>query len=69
MGGAAVHFVLLITLMVLSVEPNKPQYLGPLLVISVLWGLGTALNKTGCSSKYHLWLLCLGYNMFAHHLW
>ncbi|XP_072240332.1 protein unc-93 homolog B1 [Leuresthes tenuis] len=50
MGGAAVHFVLLITLMVLSVEPNKPQYLGPLLVISVLWGLGTALNKTGCST-------------------
>ncbi|KAM4584500.1 protein unc-93 homolog B1 isoform 1-T1 [Odontesthes bonariensis] len=49
MGGAAVHFVLLITLMVLSVEPNKPQYLGPLLVISALWGLGTALNKTGCS--------------------
>ncbi|KAK1886230.1 Protein unc-93 like B1 [Dissostichus eleginoides] len=26
-----------------------PSYLGPLLVISVLWGLGSALNKTGVS--------------------
>ncbi|XP_053190743.1 protein unc-93 homolog B1 [Scomber japonicus] len=50
MGGAAVHFVLLVTLMTLDLPPNNPKYLGPLLVISVLWGLGTALNKTGVST-------------------
>ncbi|XP_041839560.1 protein unc-93 homolog B1 [Melanotaenia boesemani] len=49
-GGAVVHLVLLVALMVFSVEPNQPKYLGPLLVISVLWGLGTALNKTGVST-------------------
>ncbi len=61
-GGAAVHVVLLVALLAFSVQmeadPNKPclhskgaEYLGPLLVISVLWGLGTALNKTGVSSE------------------
>eukprot|EP00064_Thunnus_orientalis_P006106 superscaffoldBa00000621_g6120 len=49
-GGAAVHFVLLITLMALSPTPKDQEYLGPLLVITVLWGLGTALNKTGVST-------------------
>ncbi|XP_070827001.1 protein unc-93 homolog B1 [Chaetodon trifascialis] len=47
--GAAVHVVLLVALMALPLPPNKPEYLGYLLVISVLWGLGTALNKTGVS--------------------
>ena len=55
MSGAAVHFVLLVVLLVFSLQRQKDQtyteYLGPLLVISVLWGLGTALNKTGLSSK------------------
>lgn len=54
-GGAVVHGVLLVVLMVLSVNQNeaheRPEYLWPLLVISVLWGVGTALNKTGVSSK------------------
>lgn len=50
-GGAVVHAGLLVALMVLSLEPKNPKFLGPLLVISVLWGLGTALNKTGVSSK------------------
>ncbi|XP_054459787.1 protein unc-93 homolog B1 [Anoplopoma fimbria] len=48
-GGAAVHAVLLVVLLAFSPPPNSPDYLGPLLVISVLWGLGTALNKTGIS--------------------
>uniref|UniRef100_A0A8C8DUW9 Unc-93 homolog B1, TLR signaling regulator n=1 Tax=Oryzias sinensis TaxID=183150 RepID=A0A8C8DUW9_9TELE len=48
-GGAAVHAVLIIALLAFSSKPDQPQYLGPLLVISVLWGLGTALNKTGVS--------------------
>lgn len=50
-GGAAVHVVLLVVLLVWEPPKNYPEYLGPLLVISVLWGLGTALNKTGVSSK------------------
>ncbi|XP_017287916.1 protein unc-93 homolog B1 isoform X2 [Kryptolebias marmoratus] len=48
-GGAVVHGVLLVVLMALTVKPDSPQYLGPLLVIAVLWGLGSALNKTGVS--------------------
>ncbi|KAM9769945.1 protein unc-93 homolog B1 [Menidia menidia] len=48
-AGAAVHLLLLAVLMALSVGPNRPDFLPPLLVISALWGLGTALNKTGCS--------------------
>lgn len=53
-AGAAVHMVLLLALMAFSPDPKKPgaetEYLGPLLLISVLWGLGTALNKTGVST-------------------
>ncbi|XP_040002070.1 protein unc-93 homolog B1 [Xiphias gladius] len=53
-SGAAVHFVLLVALLAFSVQRQKGQlyteYLGPLLVITVLWGLGTALNKTGVST-------------------
>lgn len=50
-SGAAVHVVLLVALLALPLPPNKTEFLGPLLVISALWGLGTALNKTGLSSK------------------
>uniref|UniRef100_A0A087YBX0 Unc-93 homolog B1, TLR signaling regulator n=1 Tax=Poecilia formosa TaxID=48698 RepID=A0A087YBX0_POEFO len=50
MGGAAVHGVLLVVLLAMTVKPNSPEYLGPLLVIMVLWGLGSALNKTGVST-------------------
>ncbi|KAA8594463.1 hypothetical protein FQN60_011598, partial [Etheostoma spectabile] len=50
MGGAAVHVVLLVVLLCFSLCPHpdekSTQYLGPLLVIIALWGLGTALNKT-----------------------
>ncbi|XP_076004014.1 protein unc-93 homolog B1 [Genypterus blacodes] len=48
-GGAAVHLVLLVVLMAWSPNKNSPDPLAPILVISVLWGLGTALNKTGLS--------------------
>lgn len=54
-AGAVVHVVLLVVLLALPLHPNKPELLGPLLVISALWGLGTALNKTGVSSKCRLW--------------
>ncbi|KAM7010138.1 protein unc-93 homolog B1 [Tautogolabrus adspersus] len=48
-GGAFVHGVLLVALMAFSLKKDQPEYQAPLLVISVLWGLGTALNKTGVS--------------------
>ncbi|XP_016890787.1 protein unc-93 homolog B1 [Cynoglossus semilaevis] len=53
-GGAVVHLVLLVALQIFSLVRKKDEtyseYLLPLLVISVLWGLGTALNKTGLST-------------------
>ncbi|XP_010770578.1 protein unc-93 homolog B1 [Notothenia coriiceps] len=49
-GGAVVHLVLLVALLAFSPTPKTPSYLGPLLAISVLWGLGSALNKTGVST-------------------
>lgn len=50
-SGAAVHMVLLVVLMAWSFASKDPEYQGALLTISVLWGLGTALNKTGVSSE------------------
>ncbi|XP_040891283.1 protein unc-93 homolog B1 [Toxotes jaculatrix] len=54
MSGSLVHFVLLVALMAFSLERQGDhmytEYLGPLLLITVLWGLGTALNKTGIST-------------------
>ncbi|KAG7214490.1 hypothetical protein INR49_023002 [Caranx melampygus] len=53
-SGAIVHFVLLVALLAFSLQRKEnqtyPEYLVPLLVIAVLWGLGTALNKTGVST-------------------
>ncbi|CAL9700827.1 unnamed protein product [Knipowitschia caucasica] len=58
LGGAVVHGVLLIALMAFSPTPggnkcgtvppeNSPDYMASILIIAALWGLGTALNKTG----------------------
>uniref|UniRef100_A0A674PEQ3 Unc-93 homolog B1, TLR signaling regulator n=1 Tax=Takifugu rubripes TaxID=31033 RepID=A0A674PEQ3_TAKRU len=49
-AGAAVHVTLIVVLLALPLRPNNPEMLGPLLVISALWGLGSALNKTGVST-------------------
>ncbi|KAI2668297.1 hypothetical protein H4Q32_004988 [Labeo rohita] len=48
--GAFVHFVLIIALMCWSPSSKMPSFLPYLLVLSALWGLGTALNKTGLST-------------------
>ncbi|XP_017318598.1 protein unc-93 homolog B1 [Ictalurus punctatus] len=50
LGGAAVHLILLVALMCWSSSPKSPQQLPQLLVLVALWGLGTALNKTGLST-------------------
>lgn len=52
-GGAFIQLVLLVTLMAFSPSPRESAYQGPLLIISVLWGVGTALNKTGINSEHH----------------
>ncbi|XP_034044212.1 protein unc-93 homolog B1 [Thalassophryne amazonica] len=48
-AGAVVHVVLLVFLLAWSPTP-KTGSLAPFVVVSVLWGLGTALNKTGVST-------------------
>lgn len=48
-GGAGVHGLLLLVLLWWSPQPRQPGLLGPLLVLAALWGLGSALNKTGLS--------------------
>ncbi|XP_030643970.1 protein unc-93 homolog B1 [Chanos chanos] len=51
LGGAAVHLCLLLALMCWSPQPqNQNQELPQLLVVAALWGLGTALIKTGLST-------------------
>ncbi|MCI4376170.1 hypothetical protein PGIGA_G00185190 [Pangasianodon gigas] len=50
LGGAAVHLILLVALMCWSSKPRRPEQLPILLVLAALWGLGTALNKTGLST-------------------
>lgn len=51
LSGAAVQAVLLLVLLALPLPPNNPNFLAPLLVIAALWGLGTALNRTGLGSE------------------
>lgn len=51
LAGAAIHTILLVVFLALPLKPNDSRFLVPLLVIVALWGLGTALNKTGLSSK------------------
>lgn len=50
LAGAVLHAILLVVLLALPLQPNNPQFLAPLLVMAALWGLGTALNKTGLST-------------------
>ncbi|KAF5900689.1 protein unc-93 B1-like, partial [Clarias magur] len=49
-GGAMVHLILLVALMCWSPKPREPKQLPQILVLAALWGLGTALNKTGLST-------------------
>lgn len=51
LAGAGMHAILLVVFLALPLQPNDSRFLAPLLVITALWGLGTALNKTGLSSK------------------
>lgn len=51
LGGAVIHTILLVVFMALPLKPNESKFLAPILIIIALWGLGTALNKTGLSSK------------------
>uniref|UniRef100_A0A8C5HQL4 Unc-93 homolog B1, TLR signaling regulator n=1 Tax=Gouania willdenowi TaxID=441366 RepID=A0A8C5HQL4_GOUWI len=48
-GSAVIHGVLLVALLAFSPPPRDPTYQGALLSIIVLWGMGSALNKSGLS--------------------
>ncbi|NXS56563.1 UN93B protein, partial [Brachypteracias leptosomus] len=48
-AGAFIHAALLITLFCWAPEPRRPVQAPLLYVIAVLWGTGSALNKTGIS--------------------
>uniref|UniRef100_A0AAY4A1Q9 Protein unc-93 homolog B1 n=1 Tax=Denticeps clupeoides TaxID=299321 RepID=A0AAY4A1Q9_9TELE len=54
LGGAVVHLALIVALMCWSPDPItiKPyiNHLPELLVLTALWGVGSALNKTGLST-------------------
>ncbi|KAJ8000588.1 hypothetical protein DPEC_G00181940 [Dallia pectoralis] len=49
LGGAAIHGPLLVALLCWSPDPRSPGQLPYLLLFTALWGIGSALNKTGLS--------------------
>uniref|UniRef100_A0A6Q2WYA4 Unc-93 homolog B1, TLR signaling regulator n=1 Tax=Esox lucius TaxID=8010 RepID=A0A6Q2WYA4_ESOLU len=49
LGGAAIHGPLLVFLFCWSPGPKQPDKLAYLLLVTALWGIGSALNKTGLS--------------------
>ncbi|KAI1888188.1 hypothetical protein AGOR_G00182450 [Albula goreensis] len=50
LGGAVLHLTVLVGLMCWSPKPRNPSILPVLLGLSVVWGIGSALNKTGLST-------------------
>lgn len=52
LAGALVHAALLVTLFCWAPEPRHLVQAPLLYAIAVLWGMGSALNKTGISSEY-----------------
>lgn len=52
LAGALVHAAILVTLFCWAPEPRHVVQAPLLYSIAVLWGTGSALNKTGISSEY-----------------
>lgn len=52
LAGALIHAALLVTLFCWAPEPRHLVQAPLLYSIAVLWGMGSALNKTGISSEY-----------------
>uniref|UniRef100_A0A8D0CMR2 Unc-93 homolog B1, TLR signaling regulator n=1 Tax=Scleropages formosus TaxID=113540 RepID=A0A8D0CMR2_SCLFO len=50
LGGAVLHVLVLVGLMTWSPMPGNPSWEPLLLVLAALWGIGSALNKTGLST-------------------
>lgn len=51
-AGALLHLLLIISLFFWAPVPKVQQHRWILYAAAVLWGVGSALNKTGLSSKY-----------------
>ncbi|KAG7462062.1 hypothetical protein MATL_G00198660 [Megalops atlanticus] len=50
LAGAVLHLAVLVGLMCWSPPPRKPELEPVLLLLAGVWGVGTALNKTGLST-------------------
>lgn len=51
-AGAGLHLLLTVSLFFWAPAPRVLQHIGVLYAVAVLWGVGSALNKTGLSSEY-----------------
>lgn len=51
-SGAALHLLLTLSLFFWAPKPRVLQHIWILYVAAVLWGVGSALNKTGLTSEY-----------------
>lgn len=52
LSGAALHLLLTLGLFFWAPKPRVLQHMWILYVAAILWGVGSALNKTGLSSEY-----------------
>ena len=57
-AGAGLHLLLTLSLFFWAPKPRTLQHIWILYTVAVLWGVGSALNKTGISSEYSrgLWV-------------
>lgn len=51
-SGAGLHLLLTVSLFFWAPAPKVLQHMWALYVAAALWGVGSALNKTGLSSEY-----------------
>lgn len=51
-AGAGVHLLLTLSLFFWAPAPRVLQHIWILYIAAILWGVGSALNKTGLSSEY-----------------
>ncbi|MBN3311701.1 UN93B protein, partial [Atractosteus spatula] len=50
LGGAALHLCLIVVLFIWSPQPRNPRVQPAIYILTALWAVGTALNKTGVST-------------------
>lgn len=70
-AGAGLHLLLTLSLFFWAPLPRVLHHSWILYVVAALWGVGSALNKTGLSSEYSLrdWHIWDGGGAGYSHLW